>query len=313
MDIPFVLACPRCKTPLISSRVDGFECPQDGIAFQMVDGIWRFLLAEDHSLFQEFMREYETVRMAEGRGSSQPQYYQKLPFEDITGKFKKDWRIRSISFTRLIVSVLQPIEDKLKSPLSILDLGAGNGWLANRLAARGHHLAAVDLLTNDWDGLGALKHYPTHIWAFQATFDKLPFASRQADMVIYNASLHYSPDIRRTLLEAFRVLKEEGYLVIFDSPFYTQPESGLAMVQERQAEYRKRFGFPSDAIPSENFLTFERLTSIGHELGISWNFIAPFYGLGWMLKPVWAKLRGWRQPARFVIAVSKRLPQASSD
>jgi predicted RNA methylase len=51
------------------------------------------------------------------------------------------------------------MEREASRPLDLLDLGAGTGWMSYRLALRGHHPVAVDLLNDDRDGLGAARHF----------------------------------------------------------------------------------------------------------------------------------------------------------
>src|SRR5215471_5715704 len=107
----------------------------------------------------QFVREYRTVRRAEGWGSHDPAYYRALPYRDLTGRFSQIWRIRARSYDVFVRNVLDPLERKTEKPLSILDLGAGSGWLSHRLAQRGHRVAAIDLLDDILDGLGALRLY----------------------------------------------------------------------------------------------------------------------------------------------------------
>src|SRR5512146_1193848 len=136
-------ACPRCRSPLDGSAQDELCCPADGLRFQSVGGIWRMLLPERAPVFTRFAQEYQAVRRAEGRGSSSPAYYQALPERDLSGRMPGDWQIRAAGFHALVKEVLVPLERSLSSSLRILDLGAGNGWLSNLLALRGHAVAAV--------------------------------------------------------------------------------------------------------------------------------------------------------------------------
>jgi SAM-dependent methyltransferase len=271
-----------------------------------VEGIWRFLLPEREAYFRQFMREYETVRQAEGRGADDPAYYRALPFEDRTGRFREDWRIRARSFRALVARVVAPLEAERGRLLTVLDLGAGNGWLSYRLAQRGHGVAAVDLLTNAFDGLGAHVHYDVPFTPVQAEFDRLPFADGEADLIVFNASLHYSTSYETTLGEALRVLRRDGRLVIMDSPVYRDPASGEQMVREREAQFEEKYGFPSNALPSENYLTYDRLAELGEALGLRWRFIRPFYGWRWVLRPWKARLLGRREPAQFLVVVGRR-------
>ena len=304
---PFSFACPVCQVPLVASGETGLRCPSDGHTFQMEDGIWRFLTDERLEYFHRFMQEYETVRQAEGRGSPDPAYYRALPYKDLSGMRQNDWNIRAISFRALLKQVLQPLEETRLHPLKILDIGAGNGWLAYRLAQRGHHVAAVDLMTNLVDGLGSYKHYDASYIPVQAEFDHLPFTSSQIDLAIYNASLHYSISYRTSLQEGLRVLSEDGTLVIMDSPLYHDPKSGNQMVLERESQFKHRYGFPSNAIPSENYLTFVRLQELAVELDLHWRFMTPHYGIRWMLRPWIARLRGTREPANFILITGSRV------
>lgn len=305
-DASFTFACPQCRHVLEHREPDELYCPNDRLTFHRTDGIWRMMPAERLGHFAQFIQEYETVRFHEGRGANDPQYYRKLPFVDTTGRFTEDWRIRATSFCTLIERVVEPAEERLARPLKILDIGAGNGWLSNHLAGRGHDVAAVDLLTNADDGLGTHMYYETDFVPVQAEFDRLPFTGGQIDLVIFNGSLHYSTDFTVTLREALRVLRPDGQLVIVDSPVYQSVSSGVAMVREREEQFRRAYGFPSNAIPSENFLTFDRLKELGTEVSLQWRRIQPSYGMKWALRPLKAKVRGRREPARFLVIVGTR-------
>jgi SAM-dependent methyltransferase len=306
-------ACPFCHGALEQSAPDELLCVDEGLSFSRMDGIWRFLSVEQTEHYKQFMFEYETVRLAEGRGPREAAYYRALPYHDLSARMSADWRIRARSFDALIMQVVRPLEQPGRR-LAVLDLGAGNGWLSHRLALRGHRVAAVDLLDNDFDGLACLKYYEygtvlPHDAGFtpvQAEFDQLPFPAGGADLVIFNASLHYSVNIRATLAEALRVLAEDGMLVVLDSPVYQDAGSGQKMVREREARFKERFGFPSNAMPSENFLTYSFLKTLETQLAISWQLITPFYGLGWLLRPLKAALRASREPAKFHIIVGTK-------
>src|SRR5205823_5411746 len=110
---------------------------------------------------RQFAHEYTTVRHAEGWGSPDGRYYRALPYRDLTGRNPGIWRIRARTYGALVERVLVPLESQPRGArrrLKILDLGAGNGWLANRLTQRGHSVTAIDLLDDALDGLGAARH-----------------------------------------------------------------------------------------------------------------------------------------------------------
>ena len=300
------LVCPSCRVGLAPIGTNEHLCPQCKATYRHENGIWRLLAKGRERAFREFVHQYETVRAAEGRDIQNPRQLRALPFRDLSRRRRYEWSIRSRSYQTLIRRVVQPLERALTGTLRIADLGTGVGWLAYRLALRGHRVAAVDPITNDFDGLGVHRHYDREFVSIQAEFDRLPFADQRIDLVIYNAAFHYAVDYMRTLREALRVLALDGRVVIMDSPLYRDPSSGEAMVREREEAFERVYGFRGNAIRTEGFLTYERLAKLGDELALRWELFEPWYGVRWWLKPWVAWLRGSREPAQFKIMVGRR-------
>ncbi|MDQ4076794.1 MAG: methyltransferase domain-containing protein [Chloroflexota bacterium] len=303
----FRFACPLCGTPLEQLEATELCCPSDRARYPLVHGIWRLLPAERKAYYEQFMQEYAHVRESEERGADDAAYYRALPFEDLTGRFTQDWMIRATSFRTLLTKLVVPLEQACDRPLAVLDVGAGNGWLSYRLARRGNTVAAIDLQTSKLDGLGAYIYYDVAFTPLQGDFDRLPFLAEQIDLVVFNGSLHYSTEYIRTLREALRVLRPGGVVAIMDSPIYHDATSGEQMVRERERQFEARYGFPSNAIPSENFLTYRRLKELAERLGVEWEFYRPWYGWRWALRPWRARLRGHREPAQFLVIATRRV------
>jgi SAM-dependent methyltransferase len=296
LPLPFI--CPACGSALEAIAVDRLHCPADGTTYRRQQGIWRLLAPARELTLARFMKEYETVRRGEGRGAADSAYYRALPFRDLSGRFVADWKIRAASFRAL--------EANLGHAGVALDVGAGCGWLAYRLAQRGYTVAAVDLQTNSEDGLGAYVHYDAAFVPVQAEFDRLPFAAGLVDLLVFNASLHYSPDYAVTLSEALRVLRPGGMLVVVDSPLYRQASSGQAMVRDRESAFTTRFGFPSDALASEHYLTPAHLRDLAGALGVRWELIHPRHGVRFTLRRWKTFLFRHREAARFPLIVARK-------
>lgn len=252
---------------------------------------------------EQFKREYSTVRRAEGWGSLDGSYYRALPYRDLTGRFEGIWRIRARSFDTFTRKVLEPLGS---AQLTILDLGAGSGWLAHRLAQRGHSVVAFDLLDDALDGLGAAHHYASGWRPVLAEYDHLPLRGPVADLAVFNASFHYSTDYGVTLRETLRVLRPHGTLVILDSPMYHDPTSGARMVQERSARFLASYGFASDALPSEHFVTPARLAALADELGLVWQVHRPSLDWRTTLGRTINGIRARREPASFPVIAGRR-------
>jgi SAM-dependent methyltransferase len=324
----FRCACPTCRAGLEAIGPDEWRCPADGSSFRCVDGIWRCLPPERAATFAPFLRDYTSIRDAEGYGYDDLARLQRLPDVDPSEPLAWQWRMRAISFASLRRHVLEPIEhadDRRRMTderprldpssvvlrpssggLRILDLGAGVGWLSNRLAGLGHYPCAIDLNLDPRDGLGAARRYGGDWPCIEAEFDRLPLADGQADLVIYNASLHYSTDYRITLAEALRVLGPGGRIVVLDSPIYRRDRSGRQMIAERQAAFACQHGTRSDALPNVGYLTWAMLRELGRELGLRWRIIRPWYGWSWALRPWRARLARKREPSTFALLVADR-------
>jgi SAM-dependent methyltransferase len=303
------LRCPGCSQDLDS--LDALDpsstvtCSGCHFTLSTEGGIWRALAPDRQERFRKFADEYQRVRAAEGRGSSNPEFYLRLPHEDITGRNTWQWKIRGTSFRFFATRTLAQIEADYPQGLDVLDLGAGNCWMSYRLALRGHRPVAVDLIDSAEDGLGAGRHYLSclrnPLVRFQAEMDRLPFHDRQFDLAIFNASFHYSEDYHRTLGEVLRCVRRPGHVVIIDSPFYERPESGAEMVKERRVEFVRKFGFPSDSLPSREYLTAGILKDLADSFRLSWHRAKPWYGWQWAVRPIKARLSGRREPSKFYI------------
>jgi SAM-dependent methyltransferase len=208
----------------------------------------------DNLARRRFLDDYRHIRHAEGRGSDQSDYYRALPSCGRSDPNSTMWAMRSTTYSCFLQNILEPLEAKESAPLDVLDLGAGNCWLSNRLSLRGHRPVALDIFTDERDGLRAARNYSSYFPVIEADFDHLPLPSSTFDLAIFNASFHYSANYFQTLSEIRRCLRPSGNFVILDSPMYRQRSHGQRMVEEKHAAFVKRYGFPSDALPSLEFL-----------------------------------------------------------
>jgi hypothetical protein len=73
------------------------------------------------------------------------------------------------------------------------------------------------------------------------------------------------------------------------------------MRSERQVFFEQQHGFRSEALRSIEFLDEPMLDALARDLRLDLADSQPWYGLGWMLRPWKARLKGRRPPSRFWI------------
>jgi SAM-dependent methyltransferase len=288
----FVFACPTDRTVLPRDR-HCVCCPTCGIRYPRREQIWRFADGASDN-YRDFLETFRVVRRAEGWGSYDARYYQTLPYVARDDAQYAIWRVRAVSFQKLAA---------LLSPAStLLDVGAGNGWLSYQLLRRGHSVATLDLSDDERDGLGAQRFYPTALECVQADMQQLPFADAQFDAVIFNASLHYTSNLAHTLAESLRVLKAQGAIVVMDSPLYRKNASGAAMRDAKAREFKIKYGLEMARTP-RGYFTFADFQH--RALRWEWHASLADWRARWR---AWsARGRGKREPARFGVLVGRRV------
>jgi ubiquinone/menaquinone biosynthesis C-methylase UbiE len=232
------------------------------------------------STHRKFADDYRRVRLAEGHACPDPEFARQLPFRDITGRNAGVWRTRACHYL-LIRAGLALLRARPPGITRVLDLGAGNGWMARRLA-RSFRVTALDLDGGD-TGLGSLRDRRIH--RVVGDIETLPLRTGGFDAVIAAATLHYAVDLGGALAEAARVLRPGGLLIVADSPFYGD---GAARDEARQRTRAHFAGFGAAHLAAR----YRGLTRAELEASGLFRFATVSPGVtSWR-----AALRAWRRP-----------------
>jgi ubiquinone/menaquinone biosynthesis C-methylase UbiE len=302
----FRYACPHCTAEL-TEQDDALFCTREGRRFSHEAGIWHLLRREREVELQGLVEAYARVRDADGWGAPMSEYCLALPFRDTSRRHRTLWRRHAAAF-RSLERVLD--REFRGRPVRALDLGAGNCWLTRRLTAKGYAACALDVRTDDMDGLGAGQIYREAIGCqferVQAELECLPFVSHQFELVIANASLHYSEHLDLALDEARRVLAPDGIFVVMGSPFFHDGAAGAQMLADRQRDLRERLGIaPSLSERQAGYFTYGELPQRLRRHGLKAEVQQPFAGLRPWLRPWIARLRRQREPASYPLALCR--------
>jgi len=216
--------CPGCAGPVARARsATCLECSSCGRCYPVRDGIAMLLGPEELCAHAPFLEHYRRVRQAE-RWEADATAIASLPYPASGTPHAALWRRRAASY-RALLRILEAHGPGLR----ILDLGAGNCWLAWRLAGLGHSVEALDISDDPAHGLGAAMGLPPpsgSLRLVRASQERIPYGDRQFDAVIAAASLHYARDLPGTVAEARRVLRPGGLLVLLDTPLYRDASVG---------------------------------------------------------------------------------------
>lgn len=293
MSGPIVYACPTDHA-VLNIRGESAQCPACHSTFHRTGNIWRFVNVTLDP-YRSFIETYRVVRRAEGWGSTDALHYLDLPHVAPDAPHAKIWRVRAVTFKSLL--------RHLARPSTLLDVGAGNGWLSYQLLKRGHTMVSLDLNDDARDGLGAREVYPLPLECAQADMQQLPFAGEQFDAVIFNASLHYTTNLEGALESSLRVLKPDGKLFVMDSPMYRERASGDAMLNAKARSFQETYGIELTR-EQRGYLTFDDFKSVA----LHWTWHESVADWRTKLRAASARRRGKREPARFGVMVGERLP-----
>ncbi len=299
--ISFLLQCPQCGNAL-SATVRELNCG-NGHSYPIREGIVDLLSEDDRLRFAPFLQQYDTVRTAERWGDGSAEYYRQLPFTDTTGVHTFEWRVKAASYRTLLEQIV------IRGAKTVLDAGAGNCWLSHRLASEGFAGAATDIRVDMYDGLAAADRYwnAGALWQRVRTpFERPGFMPGQFDAVVFNASLHYSPNPLSIIAAYLPVLRHNGAMYVVDSPVYRDASSGEKMMRERERDFRTKYGIEMTSSTQSYYFTFDTLDAIAERLHLSLRSYSPAYGLKWRLRPMIASILRRREPASFGVFVFEK-------
>lgn len=179
---------------------------------------------------------YLRVREREGRIYSDD-VVARLPAIRRNHPLAKEWQARAASARRLNAYLA-----RRSRPLSILELGCGNGWLSNLLQNAGHRVIGLD--RNRFELGQAARVFSTAGGPLFVDADIFvaPLPAKSLDAIIVVSAIQYFPDLTRLVKQLAQFLKTDGELLIADSPLYSDEEVERAVLATRK--YYAALGFP---------------------------------------------------------------------
>ena len=133
-------------------------------------------------------------------------------FDEMAGRLGKDY-VPGKSWKSLVVALL-----RLLPPMTVADLGAGDGSSALLFSQSARKVIAVDssekMLAVAREQ--AARQGVGNVDFRQGDMEELPIESDSVELAFFSQSLHHALHPRRALAEAFRILKPGGRVVVLD-------------------------------------------------------------------------------------------------
>jgi SAM-dependent methyltransferase/uncharacterized protein YbaR (Trm112 family) len=131
------------------------------------------------------------------------------------------WYVQAMSMQQLLDVV------DFRPGQTLLDVGSNTCWASNRFAQRGLVVAALDISTAELQGLSTADYFieagVSYFERVLGSMNDMPIASGSLDYVFCCEVLHHNDagGLRRTMEEAFRVLKPGGRLLVANETLKT--------------------------------------------------------------------------------------------
>lgn len=133
-------------------------------------------------------------------------------FDSVAGRLGRDY-VPGKSWKSLAEALL-----RVMPPMTIADLGAGEGGFALLVAARARKVIAVDSSARmiEVGREQAARHGISNVEFRLGDMEELPIGAAEVDLAFFSQSLHHAPHPVRALEEAWRILRPGGRVAVLD-------------------------------------------------------------------------------------------------
>lgn len=149
---------------------------------------------------------------------------------------------------------------KIQKTKTVLIIGAGNGWLCNKLALQGLECLGVDILYYKYDGLETIEIYDsefTHVLMHPHEIDRI---KSFFDLIVFENNLAYVKNPIETLTKAKDLLSPKGSVFLTGlSVYYSGEERERNRISEMQKYFSENYNhhintYQTDMYLNRNFL-----------------------------------------------------------
>jgi ubiquinone/menaquinone biosynthesis C-methylase UbiE len=149
-----------------------------------------------------------------------------------------EWQIRKVSLFRLISYFKETTR-----PIKIMELGCGNGWLANHLSRiLVSEVYGVDINKTELEQAARIFNERLNLKFIYGNIFENIFEDETFDHIVMSGSIQYFPDLHGLINLLLKLLKDKGELHILDSPIYKNFE--VINAKKNSEKYYSYLGYP---------------------------------------------------------------------
>jgi 2-polyprenyl-3-methyl-5-hydroxy-6-metoxy-1,4-benzoquinol methylase len=197
---------------------------------------------QGHTRLREilFEKKYIEIRALESRLYTDEELTQ-LPEINSAHPHYREWQLRKRSARRLVHYLTSR-----KTPLEILEVGCGNGWLSHQLAEiPGSKVTAADINFTELQQAARVFSNDPNLRFIHGDIRSDILGERQFDYIIFAATIEHFPSIKKIIHLCLAYLRPGGEIHIIDSRF-CRPEE-VKIEERRTLAYSSSFGYPEMA------------------------------------------------------------------
>ena len=182
----------------------------------------------------EFEAAYIRLRQSENRLFSDVEVLQ-LPYVPKQHLHFKEWKIRKQSANKLFKYL-----KSLDGPLTILEVGCGNGWLSAYLANMPlTKITGVDVNLQELNQAKKLFANKENLQFVEGSVENLA-PEKKYDIILFAASIQYFSNLQNIINQSLQHLNNSGEIHIIDTLFYHSDE--IVQAKKRSSDYFNNIG-----------------------------------------------------------------------
>lgn len=187
-----------------------------------------------------FEKLYIRVRTRENRLYDDREVWN-LPNISTTHPHSMEWASRSRSASRLCKHLTQR-----NTPLQILEIGCGNGWLCNQLSSiPASMVTGLDINFTELQQAARVFNGNRQVQFIYGDLFSGILRNRVFDAIVFAAAIQYFPSLQKVLSRVWDNLNTNGEIHILDTFFYRDDK--IEAPRERTRAYYANIGVPAMA------------------------------------------------------------------